>query len=69
MAVKRVRVVHMVLNSLAVPSGFVGFLTATEDHTSASPTNTQKSSTSLGWGARSVGQGLCPSTISKVHHE
>lgn len=37
----------MVLNSLAVPSGFVGFLTATEDHTSASPTNTQKSSTSL----------------------
>lgn len=47
MAVKRVRVVHMVLNSLAVPSGFVGFLTATKDHTSASPTNTQKSSTSL----------------------
>lgn len=52
---REVRAVPMVQNSLAVPSGFVGFLKATKDHTSTSPTNTQKSSMSL-WMGRQVSE-------------
>lgn len=53
--------VHMIPSSLAVPNGLVSLLRTMDQ----AGINTQKSSMSLGW----VIQGLCPSTMNKVHHE